>query len=130
MSDAEVKNIPFNASKQLTINGVPDDSFTINVGKSKDIIGLKYEVRFGKANEQSVIIMSCIKDGVVLHTQTETSFPFQKSRSFEVSISFGKDNFQIKINSHVMYFSNSLDAQDYDYIWSHGKVSIEGISIN
>ncbi|XP_061110360.1 galactose-binding lectin l-1-like [Conger conger] len=129
MTHAEVKNIPLNAAKQLTINGVPNDSFTINVGKSKDVIGLKYEVHFGKGTDQPLIIMSCIRDDVVINKYTETSFPFEKTEPFEMTISFNSDNFQIKISSKYTHFGNSLNEKYYDYIWFDGQVSIEGISI-
>ncbi|KAJ8268641.1 hypothetical protein COCON_G00138130 [Conger conger] len=33
---------------KLVIKGVPEDSFTINVGKSKDIIALQYNVHFSQ----------------------------------------------------------------------------------
>ncbi|KAJ8268676.1 hypothetical protein COCON_G00138480 [Conger conger] len=96
MSDAEVKNIPLYAAMKLVIKGVPEDSFTINVGKSKDIIALQYNVHFSQGVDQSVINLKCIKDGKVIDKEMVTLFPFQPKKQFVVAISFNKDNFTIQ----------------------------------
>ncbi|XP_061081755.1 galactose-binding lectin l-1-like [Conger conger] len=131
MNDAEVINIPLYSTMKLTIKGVPEDSFTINVGKSRDIIALQYNVHFSQGVDQSVINMRCIRDGTVLDKLMDTTFPFEGKKLFEVTISFNKDNFTIQETTcQSVQFKNSLDFPYYDYIWIDGDVAIKGISIN
>ncbi|XP_061112501.1 galactose-binding lectin l-1-like [Conger conger] len=131
MTAAQLINVHLKAAMKLTIKGVPEDSFTINVGKSSDIIALQYNVHFSQGADQSVINVKCIKDGVVIGKNMDTNFPFEANTQFVVTISFNKDGFQIQESCcDFIPFKNFLDYPYYDYIWVDGNVSIKGISIS
>ncbi|XP_061110357.1 beta-galactoside-binding lectin-like [Conger conger] len=129
----ELQNLSFNQGKELRVTGVPEPNpvgFAINVGESECNIALHINPRFQGCGP-GVIVLNAMKDGSWgAEVRDERNFPFRQGEKFEVSITFGNEQFCISLdNGNMLEFPNRLEQPQYSKIWFTGDVRITGMYV-
>ncbi|XP_061081776.1 16 kDa beta-galactoside-binding lectin-like [Conger conger] len=133
MSNMQVKNMSFEAGKELKVTGVPKSDacgFSINVGHCEDRVALHFNPRFDCHGDHRTIVCNSKLDGGWNEEQRVAEFPFQQGEEFKVTISFDNDEFRIKLpDDNVVQFPNRLGDDKYKFIFIDGDVRIKAFKI-
>ncbi|XP_035258642.1 galactose-binding lectin l-1-like [Anguilla anguilla] len=121
----------FKSGMHLNIKGVPKCNpirFTIDVGHTKEEIGLHFDFRFNYLGEERTIVLNSMEGGIWKEEQREKHFPFEAGQEFEMTISFTSDKFSIKLHDgKVIHFPNRLHDDHYKYLSLVGDVMVHKI---
>ncbi|XP_064201782.1 galectin-2-like isoform X10 [Anguilla rostrata] len=131
MSNLELKNLSIKPGTELRVSGVTHQDvirFSINVGNSRENIALHFNPRFDTGC--GVIVLNSMKNGSWQDEVKGGNFPFQRGQEFKVTITFADDKFYINLrDGHVLQFPNRLAGKKYDYVWTEGEVTINGVNV-
>ncbi|KAB5584538.1 hypothetical protein PHYPO_G00108720 [Pangasianodon hypophthalmus] len=127
-----VKDMTFKAGQELTISGKPKSGcnlFSINIGHDPDNIALHFNPRFNYGSDNNIIVCNSNRGGWGEELK-EHCFPFDKSESFKVVVSFNNEQFYIKLpNGTMMSFPNRFGDDSFKHIDVQGDVKVQGLKI-
>ncbi|XP_023670344.2 beta-galactoside-binding lectin-like [Paramormyrops kingsleyae] len=125
--------MPLKATKQLKITAIPNldaRRFMISVGYQENATALIFDVRFNHQGDRRVIILNSMRNGSYSTEKKEKHFLFQEAKEFEITITFNRDEFHVKIpDDYPISFPNCFGDDQYSFIQVFGDINIKSFNI-
>ncbi|KAM8776693.1 galectin-1 [Rhynchonycteris naso] len=127
-----INNLNFKPGDNIRVRGEVElnaKSFALNLGKDVHNLCLHFNPRFHVAGAMKTIVCNSKHDGTWATEHRESDFPFQPGTVTEVSISFDRLNFTIKLpDEYTFKFPNRLDMEVINFMAIEGDFKVKGLT--
>uniref|UniRef100_A0A8D0CAA3 Galectin n=1 Tax=Salvator merianae TaxID=96440 RepID=A0A8D0CAA3_SALMN len=134
MSGIVCTNLKVAPGQRISVKGdIPAGakSFAVNLGKTKDEVGLHLNPRFDAHGDINTIVCNSKNKGQWGTEHRETNFPFQAGSNTEVSFSHDKKEFTITLPGNYQFkFPYTLGADTIEYLCVEGDFVFKGVSLS